>query len=86
MSDILYYEVLDMPLPQLEQLKSLKVALHNVKVEEVSQHQIRLPKESTVGEVLEVIAKEAGAEYSAADLRLVEVFYHKIFKARARRC
>lgn len=80
MSDILYYEVLDMPLPQLEQLKSLKVALHNVKVEEVSQHQIRLPKESTVGEVLEVIAKEAGAEYSAADLRLVEVFYHKIFK------
>jgi len=80
MSDILYYEVLDMPLPQLEHLKSLKVVLFNEKVEEVSQHQVRLPKESTVGEVLESIAKESRAACTAADLRLVEVFYHKIFK------
>jgi len=52
MSDILYYEILDLPLPELEQLKTLKVAFHNSKTELVSEHSIRLPKESCVEDVL----------------------------------
>jgi hypothetical protein len=35
-SDILYYEVLDIPLPELQCLKTLKVAFHNDHTEEVS--------------------------------------------------
>lgn len=32
-SDILYYEVLDIPLPELQGLKTLKVAFHSSKDE-----------------------------------------------------
>ena len=83
-SDILYYEVLDIPLPELQGLKTLKVAFHHATKDEVSLltkelfflcplavfyrncceqilwlpcfqvtiHTIRLPKQSTVGDVL----------------------------------
>jgi ubiquitin carboxyl-terminal hydrolase 7 len=36
MSDILYYEILDIPLPELEGLKTLKVAFQNASNYEVS--------------------------------------------------
>ena len=36
-SDILYYEVLDIPLPELQFLKTLKVAFHHATKEEVLQ-------------------------------------------------
>jgi ubiquitin carboxyl-terminal hydrolase 7 len=51
-SDVLYYEVLDIPLPELQGLKTLKVAFHQSGKDEVSIHSIRLPKNSTVGDVL----------------------------------
>lgn len=35
-SDILYYEVLDIPLPELQGLKNLKVAFHHATKDEVS--------------------------------------------------
>jgi ubiquitin carboxyl-terminal hydrolase 7 len=34
-SDILYYEVLDLPLPELQGLKNLKVAFHHTTKDEV---------------------------------------------------
>jgi len=34
-SDVLYFEALDLPLPELQGLKTLKVAFHNSKTEEV---------------------------------------------------
>ena len=34
-SDILYYEVLDIPLPELQRLKILKVAFHHATKDEV---------------------------------------------------
>ncbi|KAF5750624.1 hypothetical protein HS088_TW03G00963 [Tripterygium wilfordii] len=51
-SDILYYEVLDIPLPELQGLKTLKVAFHHATKDEVVIHNIRLPKQSTVGDVI----------------------------------
>eukprot|EP00850_Spirogloea_muscicola_P017054 SM000143S00719 [mRNA] locus=s143:49387:56676:- [translate_table: standard] len=51
-SDILYFETLDLPLPELQGLKTLKVAFHNSKTEEDSVHNIRLPKQSIVGDVI----------------------------------
>lgn len=35
-SDILYYEVLDIPLPELQGLKTLKIAFHHATKDEVS--------------------------------------------------
>ncbi|XP_059598306.1 ubiquitin C-terminal hydrolase 12 isoform X9 [Vitis vinifera] len=79
-SDILYYEVLDIPLPELQGLKTLKVAFHHATKEEVVIHTIRLPKQSTVGDVINDLKSKVELSHPNAELRLLEVFYHKIYK------
>ncbi|GKA37430.1 ubiquitin carboxyl-terminal hydrolase 12-like protein isoform X2 [Tanacetum coccineum] len=79
-SDILYYEVLDIPLPELQGLKTLKVAFHHATKEEPVIHNIRLAKQSTVGDVLDEIKGKVELSHPDAELRLLEVFYHKIYK------
>ncbi|KAK8662108.1 hypothetical protein V6N13_091696 [Hibiscus sabdariffa] len=79
-SDILYYEVLDIPLPELQGLKTLKVAFHHATKDEVVIHTIRLPKLSTVGDVLDDLKTKVELSHPGAELRLLEVFYHKIYK------
>lgn len=61
MSDILYFEVLDLPLPQLQQLKTLTVWWHNSKAEEVASHALRLPKQSVVQDVLNDLRDKVSA-------------------------
>eukprot|EP00249_Psilotum_nudum_P018817 c26973_g3_i1 orf=1-267(-) len=80
MSDILYYEILDIPLPELQGLKSLKVSFHNSRTEEVSVHNIRLPKQCTVGDVINELKGKVELSSPKAELRILEVFYHKIYK------
>ncbi|KAL3715935.1 hypothetical protein ACJRO7_007657 [Eucalyptus globulus] len=79
-SDILYYEVLDIPLPELQGLKNLKVAFHHASKDEVVIHHIRLPKQSTVGDVINELKTKVDLSRPDAELRLLEVFYHKIYK------
>ncbi|KAK3004826.1 hypothetical protein RJ639_019490, partial [Escallonia herrerae] len=114
-SDILYYEVLDIPLPELQGLKTLKVAFHHATKDEVIIHTIRLPKQSTVGDVINdlktkvtstsvllsnklrnylvklleflkncssfwCMVEQVELSHPSAELRLLEVFYHKIYK------
>ncbi|KAG8650972.1 ubiquitin C-terminal hydrolase 12 isoform X7 [Manihot esculenta] len=79
-SDILYYEVLDIPLPELQGLKTLKVAFHHSTKDEVVIHTIRLPKQSTVGDVINDLKTKVELSHPSAELRLLEVFYHKIYK------
>ncbi|KAH6807531.1 ubiquitin-specific protease 12 [Perilla frutescens var. frutescens] len=79
-SDILYYEVLDIPLPELQCLKTLKVAFHHATKDEATILNIRLPKPSTVGDVLNEIKTKVELSHPNAELRLLEVFYHKIYK------
>ncbi|MQL74619.1 hypothetical protein Taro_006967, partial [Colocasia esculenta] len=79
-SDILYYEVLDLPLPELQGLKTLKVAFHHATKDEAVIHSIRLPKNSTVGDVLNDLKTKVELSHPSAELRLLEVFYHKIYK------
>ncbi|KAL2326631.1 hypothetical protein Fmac_025689 [Flemingia macrophylla] len=50
-SDILYYEVLDIPLPELQCLKTLRIAFHHAIKDEEVIHTIRLPRHSTVSDV-----------------------------------
>ncbi|KAJ4970538.1 hypothetical protein NE237_003637 [Protea cynaroides] len=79
-SDILYYEVLDIPLPELQGLKTLKVAFHSAVKDEVVIHSIRLPKQSTVADVINDLKTKVDLSHPTAELRLLEVFYHKIYK------
>ncbi|KAJ4979070.1 hypothetical protein NE237_009850 [Protea cynaroides] len=79
-SDILYYEVLDIPLPELQGLKTLKVAFHSAIKDEVVIHSIRLPKQSTVADVINDLKTKVELSHANAELRLLEVFYHKIYK------
>ncbi|KAJ6813606.1 ubiquitin carboxyl-terminal hydrolase 12-like [Iris pallida] len=79
-SDILYYEVLDIPLPELQGLKTLKVAFHHATKDEIVIHSIRLPKNSTVGDVINDLKTKVELSHPNAELRLLEVFYHKIYK------
>ncbi|XP_039146207.1 ubiquitin carboxyl-terminal hydrolase 12-like isoform X2 [Dioscorea cayenensis subsp. rotundata] len=79
-SDILYYEVLDIPLPELQGLKTLKVVFNHATKDEVVIHSIRLPKNSTVGDVISNLKTKVELSHPNAELRLIEVFYHKIYK------
>ncbi|KAJ6986427.1 hypothetical protein NC653_019811 [Populus alba x Populus x berolinensis] len=75
-----YNQVLDIPLPELQGLKTLKVAFHHATKDEVVIHTIRLPKQSTVGDVINDLKAKVELSHPNAELRLLEVFYHKIYK------
>ncbi|KAK0592466.1 hypothetical protein LWI29_019700 [Acer saccharum] len=79
-SDVLYYEVLDIPLPELQGLKTLKVAFHHASKDDVVTHTIRLQKQSTVADVINHLKTKVELSHPNAELRLLEVFYHKIYK------
>uniref|UniRef100_A0A0E0MGI5 ubiquitinyl hydrolase 1 n=1 Tax=Oryza punctata TaxID=4537 RepID=A0A0E0MGI5_ORYPU len=73
-SDILYYEVLDIPLPELQGLKTLKVAFHHATKDEVVIHSIRLPKNSTIADVINDLKTKVELSSPSAELRLLEIF------------
>ncbi|KAH0664377.1 hypothetical protein KY284_029308 [Solanum tuberosum] len=79
-SDILYYEVLDIPLPEFQGLKPFKVAFHHATKDEVVIHMISLPKQSTVDDVMKNLKTKVELSHPDAELRLLEVFCHKIYK------
>jgi ubiquitin carboxyl-terminal hydrolase 7 len=80
MCDILYYEILDIPLPELESLKTLRVTFHNATNNEVSFHFIRLPKSSTLFELIEDLKSKVGISCNGAEFRIFDVYLHKIYK------
>ncbi|CAH1422691.1 unnamed protein product [Lactuca virosa] len=47
---------------------------------EVVIHTIRLPKQSAVGDLINYLKTKVGFYHKYAELRLLEVFYHKIYK------
>ncbi|XP_061338183.1 ubiquitin C-terminal hydrolase 12-like [Gastrolobium bilobum] len=79
-SDILYYEVLDISLLDLHGWKTLKIAFHHATKDEVIIQTVRLPKQSTVADVLDDLKTKVALSHLNVDLRLLEVFNHKIYK------
>ncbi|XP_076955366.1 ubiquitin C-terminal hydrolase 13-like isoform X3 [Bidens hawaiensis] len=79
-SNILCYEVLDIPLPELQGLKTLKVAFHHATKDEVVIHTIRLSIQSTVGDLINDLKTKVELSHKDAELRLLEVSGHKIYK------
>ncbi|KAJ4829155.1 ubiquitin carboxyl-terminal hydrolase 13 [Turnera subulata] len=79
-SDLLYYEVLDIPLPELQCLKTLKIAFHHSAKDEAVIHTVRLLKQCTVLDVLNDLKTKVELSHPDAELRLLEVFHHRIYK------
>ncbi|XP_019461345.1 PREDICTED: ubiquitin carboxyl-terminal hydrolase 12-like isoform X4 [Lupinus angustifolius] len=79
-SDILYYEALDIPLPELQCLKTLKVSFHHATKDEVVIHTIRLPRQSAVEDVINDLKSKVDLSHPGAELRLLEILYHRIYK------
>ncbi|XP_037414267.1 ubiquitin carboxyl-terminal hydrolase 13-like isoform X2 [Triticum dicoccoides] len=80
MSDILYYEILDIPLPELQGLITLRVAFHQATPNEVLFHIIRLPKGSTYSDLIDDLKSRVQLSRSDAELRLFQVNNNKIWK------
>ena len=58
----------------------VQIAFHGPKAEELSQHQLRLPKDSCIEHVLQELRKQLPSSYASAPLRLLETYMSKIFK------
>ncbi|GBG74934.1 hypothetical protein CBR_g19448 [Chara braunii] len=80
MSEILYYDVVNPRALELERWKTLEVRFYNSRVEEVCVRNIRLPKESTVGELIKETSDLVDLSNSASQLRILEVSESKIRK------
>ncbi|KAL6758807.1 hypothetical protein V8C86DRAFT_1411207 [Haematococcus lacustris] len=79
-TDVLYYEQLDMPLEQLEQLKTLKVHFHNDSGAAVSEHTVRLQRDASVADLTREVAAQVGAPLAGKTLRLLEVLSSKLYR------
>ncbi len=60
----------------------MQVSYHGENTELVSTHDVRLPKDSGVADVLEALRMQLPEDKRPAALRLLEVFYSKIYKVR----
>jgi hypothetical protein len=90
--DVLYYEPLDMPLEQLEALKTLRITWHDASAQPGRVLTCRVPKSSTVGELLDALRLQLGreelpsdaacadADATSAPLRLLDIYCGKVYK------
>ena len=62
--------------------RAAQVYYHGEATEHVSTHDVRLPKESTISDVITALRGLLPPEKCPERLRLLEVFYSKIYKAR----
>ncbi|ONM37528.1 Ubiquitin carboxyl-terminal hydrolase 13 [Zea mays] len=80
MCDILYYDILDIPLPELESMRSLKVAFQNAANHEMSFHIMRLPKSNSLLDLIEDLKSKVEISCNDAEFRFFGVYLHKICK------
>ncbi|CAD6229664.1 unnamed protein product [Miscanthus lutarioriparius] len=80
MCDILYYDILDIPLPELESTRSLRIAFQNAANHEMSIHNMRLPKSNTVLDLIEDLKSKVELSCNDAEFRFFGVYLHKICK------
>ncbi|GLJ07103.1 hypothetical protein SUGI_0058310 [Cryptomeria japonica] len=71
MLNILCYEILDVPLSELEKLKVIEVSFYNLKVQEVSSNTIMLHHECTVNDVMGHIREKVEMSDQPAELRIL---------------
>ncbi|OVA00949.1 hypothetical protein BVC80_2977g1 [Macleaya cordata] len=71
--DILYYEVLDTPVPELQGLKTLNITFCHATKDEVLIRSVTLPTHSTVGDVINDLKAKVEMSHPNAKLRLLGV-------------
>eukprot|EP00002_Diphylleia_rotans_P005918 TRINITY_DN1515_c0_g1_i1.p1 TRINITY_DN1515_c0_g1~~TRINITY_DN1515_c0_g1_i1.p1 ORF type:complete len:1071 (-),score=238.11 TRINITY_DN1515_c0_g1_i1:366-3578(-) len=76
--NVLFYEVLEMPLSKIEVMKKIKIYWSNEKLEE-TEYTFFLPKEYTFGQVADHIREELKVEASSK-IRFLDVWSSKIVK------
>ncbi|KMZ73738.1 hypothetical protein ZOSMA_141G00080 [Zostera marina] len=75
-----YYEVLDIPLPILQNLRCLEIIYHETIQNEPIVHYIRLPKESTVFDIIDNLKTKIHQSHPNMEFRLVEIIQNKIYR------
>ncbi|KAL4539456.1 hypothetical protein Ndes2437B_g02171 [Nannochloris sp. 'desiccata'] len=79
-SPVLYYEPIDLPLPEYERIVTYRVAFHNSKHEETTAVTVRVGKDKTVGEMLEEVRAQLPADsHKEQPLRLMEIWNWRIW-------
>ncbi|KAK9841636.1 hypothetical protein WJX74_009141 [Apatococcus lobatus] len=81
--DTLYYETLDVPLPELEKTCKLKIFFNNERTEEVGPrdgYDVRVPLDARISGILSEVAKQLDPAIRERPLRLLELWSAKIFK------
>jgi len=81
-SDTLYVEALSMPLPALELLKPLRVEWLP-RGAPPATHTLMLARDATVADALADLAAAVGESAAGQPLRLLEIFYARIYKVFA---
>ena len=71
----MYYEVLEMPLSELEKMKTLNVDLHNAGGKHLSTHTVHLAPNATARAAVEAVCRAAAREASAPPPRLMRVTF-----------
>jgi ubiquitin carboxyl-terminal hydrolase 7 len=77
---VLYYEPIDLPLPEFERIVTYRVAFHNSKHEETAAVTVRVGRDKTVGEMLEEVRGQLPADsHNGKPLRLMEIWNWRIW-------
>lgn len=78
---VVYYQIIDLPLPEFERLVTYRIAFHNSKHDEVATVAVRIAKDRTVGELLEEVRQQLPAKHRPkGPLRLMEIYQWKIWQ------
>lgn len=78
---VLYYDIIDKPLPEFEKLVTHKVVLHDSKHDEMTSVTVTIPKDNTVQQLLDQVKEKAGEKIGADDvLRIMEIYQWQIWQ------
>ncbi|CAI9102381.1 OLC1v1000643C1 [Oldenlandia corymbosa var. corymbosa] len=75
-------DLLEVDIPASSWMKTLKIEFHSAKKDEVEIIRVSLPNQSTVGDLLNKIKTMVELSKPDAELRLVEVYLHKLCKVK----
>ncbi|KAK7268620.1 hypothetical protein RIF29_21322 [Crotalaria pallida] len=80
-SDVIYYEILDIPQPEFQCFfTTLEIPFHHATMNHVVPHTIKLPKHCSVKDVLNDLRSKVYLSHPGAGLRLLGIFDNKIYK------
>lgn len=78
---VLYYDIIDKPLPEFEKLVTHRVTLHDSKHDEITTVTVTIPKDNTVQQLLDQVKEKASEKIGDGDpLRIMEIYHWQIWQ------